>query len=127
MRRFIITNLAKGAVNIHAGQVVEIGGKANSTAIPDNGIKVIKITENTLLSQIHNNAILLIEGVVILTIPKNLAQAFVSCVIDVKSGQCTVAQNDGVIITGYYSLVLLPDDKSSLYKESVDENKFRLI
>jgi hypothetical protein len=127
MRKYIIANLKKGAVNILPGQVVEVGGKANPSTIPDNGIKVIRLTESVTLSQIHNNAVLLVEGFVTITIPTNLAQAFVTCLIDVKSGQCTIAQNSGVTITGNNSLVLGVNDKSSLYKENIDENKFRLI
>jgi hypothetical protein len=93
-------------------------------------LKVVVITSDTVLGPEHQGAILCIEGTVVLTIPLDLESNFVSCVIDVISGSCTIAAQitpeAAVQINGGASLILTPGGMTSLYKYSPTANIFRM-
>lgn len=89
-------------------------------------VTVIYISVDTILSSIHEGAILVVTDFVTLFVPSGLAGTFTSCVIDVKAGQLTVIQGSGTTITGAYSLVLVSGDTTSLFKETSGSNLYRL-
>lgn len=89
-------------------------------------VQVLVVTQNTTLSSVHQGCILCIEGTVNLTIPIGLHDSFVSCVIDVISGSCTIASEQNVVINGGYSLILSQGDMSSLYKKESQSDIYRL-
>lgn len=91
-----------------------------------NRVKVLVINQSVTLSEAHQGCILCIEGIVVLTIPLGLENNFVSCVLDVMSGSCTIASEIGVEISGGYSLILNAGDMTSLYKRTPFQDLYRL-
>lgn len=89
-------------------------------------VTVIYISVDTILSSIHEGAILVVTDFVNLFVPSGLGATFTSCVIDIKAGQMTVVQGSGTSITGGYSLVLVSGETASLFKETSGLNLFRL-
>lgn len=93
-------------------------------------LNVVVINSDTVLGPEHQGAILCIEGTIVLTVPLDLGSRFVSCVIDVISGSCTIAaqvnSEQSVQINGGASLILSPGGMTSLYKYSSSSNIFRM-
>lgn len=89
-------------------------------------LRVVEVSGDITLTPAHNNTILLILATATLTIPTNLKGMFTSLVVDVKAGVFSVASAIGVNVTGYYSLTLVPGERTSLYKESAATDNYRL-
>ena len=89
-------------------------------------VSSIYIDVDTILSSIHEGAILIVRDFVTLFVPSGLAGSFTSCVIDVKAGHLTVIQGAGTTITGAYSLLIPNGETTSLFKETTGTNLFRL-
>ena len=92
----------------------------NSSTPADLGFKtkVISINSDTVLSEVHNNNIILITAKCTITIPSGLSQDF-NCVFMVKGAfTATFIQGSGATIYAPNGLLLKTDSKASFFYES---------
>ena len=92
----------------------------NNSTPADLGFKtkVIPIDSNTVLSEVHNNNIILITDNCTITIPSGLSQDF-NCVFMVKGAfTATFIQGSGAKIYAPNGLLLKTDSKASFFYES---------
>lgn len=108
---------------------LEVGGNVKATFVKDQygtlrSSRVITVTGNITLSDIHNGAILHIINTCNITIPTDLDANF-NCVIYAKGAVIVTFVNSGVTINAPNGLVLKTDKMASLYANS--SNTFNLI
>ena len=92
----------------------------NSSTPADLGFKtkVISINSDTVLSEVHNNNIILITAKCTITIPSGLSKDF-NCVFMVKGAfTATFIQGSGATIYAPNGLLLKTDSKASFFYES---------
>ena len=88
---------------------------------------VVEFTANANLSSLLENKYLIVNGNVTLTIPTALLDTFLQCFIFVQTGSLTIALQVGVSAIGYYSLVILPNERTTITKRSPTTNEYIII
>lgn len=88
---------------------------------------VVEFTANANLSSLLENKYLIVNGNVTLTIPTSLLDTFLQCFIFVQTGSLTIALQVGVTAIGYYSLIIYPNERTTITKRSTTTSEYIII